>query len=127
MTIFDNIRALYLKTKINTEATTQENITLSKWLSFDNDNIHNISNILPYLFFIEPQHYYYLLWLNTPLKQKVPYLTKSPISEPKVNEIYEKIKHVLDWSDRELELNISLLSKTIMKNQNYWKKELGIK
>ena len=126
---FDTIKCLYLKDKrlMPEVIDTQLCLTLNKWLSFDKNNIQIVKKLIPLVYFIEPRHYFYLLYFNIPRQYKVPFLKKPVKNEEKKNlqyEVYQKIRYVLGWSQRELKINKEILDRTI--DVNYWKKELGV-
>jgi hypothetical protein len=124
---FDIIKGIYKKEKIDlSEINNSLLITLNKWLSYDKDNLESLKNILEYLFEIDPECYFILLYLNIPKKQNVPFLRKIFKIDKKKDELLEKIKYHFDWSDKELEYNMSILKETILKNKKYWKKEFGL-
>jgi len=123
---FDYIKNIYQKNNLKPdEWDMSSNIAVSKWLSKDKDCIHIVKKLLHYLFYLEPINYYYLLYFNLPKKFNIPYFKKIEKEEAKENKVYEKIRYILNWSSRELELNKKILDKVI--DEKYWKKELGIK
>ena len=126
MTLFEIIRVIYSKKKLDIDSDTTTNMTLSKWLSFDRDNLECISKVLLFLFWVKPQHYIYLLWFNIPKKFNVPFLKKpSQENNEEENELFNKIKDVFNWSQREFFLYKPLLNKVILPNQEYWQEKLG--
>ena len=126
MNFFDLITNIYQKNKLTDKVNDGILISINKWLSFDKDNLLPIQKILKYLFYIEPLHFYYLLFFNIPKKFKVPFLRKAKKTEEKEDELVRKIQDFLGWSDRELRLNRKLLELTILKNRRYWGKEFGL-
>jgi hypothetical protein len=125
---FDIIKSLYLKTELKVIPESNLSIALNKWLSLDKDNILTLKRILPYFYYITPEHYYDLLFYSIPQKTKIPFLKKiEKVEEPKENVLFSKIKYVLDWSERELQFNKNILIKLIEPNRTYWEKELGVK
>lgn len=100
-------------------------IALSKWLSFDISNIYILNKIVKYMFFVEPETYYYLLYFNISKKQKIPYLSKIDKIEEKEDELMNKIKETLFWSNREYNYHKDILDKII--NRDYWSQQLGVK
>lgn len=127
MKFFDIIKTIYQKNKVNIEVDTTLCMTLNKWLSFDKDNINIIKNKLNYLFYIEPKHYFYLLFFSIPRKTKIPFFNKIEKDIEKEDKLLNKVKHILNWSEVEIEKNKKILKETIIKNSDYWKKELGVK
>lgn len=126
MNFFDTIRNLYTKNKSIQELNNGILITINKWLSFDKDNIEPIKKTLKYLFFIEPKHYYYLLFFNIPRRTNIPFLKKPKTIDEKTDKLLTKIKEYLGWSNREVKFNYKVLELTVLKNKKYWTKEFGL-
>lgn len=128
---FDYLKAIYLKDKnlCPQEVDIQLNMTLSKWITFDTSNLNYVKSILPYMFYIQPKNYFILLYTSVSKKDTVPFLKKPEgiKTEEKESELHNRLKKLLQWSDREFELNKSILEKTILKDEKYWETELGIK
>jgi len=123
MNLFTYITNIYTKKKDISDIDMSTNIILTKWLSFDVDNLKALKQALPYIFYVEPKHYYYLLYYLITKKNKVPYLKKSNKVEEKTDKLFNKIQQTLNWSNRELAFNKSILDKVI--DVKYWKNELG--
>lgn|SRR3990167_2461549 len=122
--IFDTIKSIYEKTILpEFKYDIQTCLSVSKWIGFDVSNIEKIKNTLSYLFYIEPQHYIFLLYLTLP-KKLVPYLKNPDIKKQKENLLYKKIQNIFDWSDRDLKFHQSLLDRVI--DKKLWSIELGI-
>lgn len=126
--IFEAITAIYKKDPKEMEVNTSICLTLTKWLSYDCDNLEVLSSIFPFIFYLSSQHYYYILWLNIPAKSKVPYLKKySEDKEETESELVKKIQKVLGWSSRELLLHKKIINDVILKDEKKWKERMGIK
>lgn len=125
MTFFDIIKSLYKKEKVDIKEASQFNITLTKWLSYDSNNLPFLKKMVSkeYHTRLNPSHYFILLFLGIK-KGKVPYLGKVEKRKEKDNKLYEKIRYYLKWSKKELETNKGLLD--IVINKQYWKKELAV-
>lgn len=124
---FEIIKKIYLKEElgdINVDISLC--LTVSKYLSYDVDNLPFLKKIVPYIFNINANTYIYLLWLSIPKKSKVPYLKKIDKIEEKKDKLYEEIKEVLDWSTRELKMNKSILDKVILPKKKYWMQKLVV-
>jgi len=123
---FNVIRSLYTK-NTNSETISQELCpTLIKWLSFDKTTIRYLKTLIPFLFYIEPQHFYYLLFFTLP-KSSVPYFKKKDIKkEQEEKKLVEKIQYILNWSDRELQFHKNVIQKLILPNKKYWCEEFGL-
>lgn len=120
----DLLKTIYTKQKICYTNDIGECIALSKSLSKNPDNLKGLSKCINYLFYIDPLHYFYLLYFNIPSKQYIPKSIKFDIDEEKENKLYNKIKYVMNWSDKELKINKRILDKVI--DEKYWNKELAI-
>lgn len=127
MNFFDLLKNVYLKTSDKYEVDRQYCITLSKWLGYDQDNLQSLSEIIPYMFYIAPTHFYYLLYFTVPRKVRTPFLKKVNKVGFTSSPLIEKIRHVLGWSSVEYQKNKSIVDKVIMGNRKYWKKELCVK
>jgi hypothetical protein len=125
---FEIIRKIYLKEDISDIDNTDVSLclTVSKYLSYDSDNLPFLKKIVIYIFNISAENYLYLLWLGIPKKSKVPFLRKIDKIEQKKDKLYEEIQSVLEWSEKELEFNKGILDRVISKNRKFWEKELGI-
>lgn len=124
---FDILNMLYTKKKVQIETDTSLNITLSKWLSYDKDNLVFLKRLLKYQFYLDPKHYFYMLFFNIPKKSKAPFLKKIDKHEEKEDTLLNKVKYILNWSDSDIRKNRIILNETILKNVSYWKKEVGVK
>jgi hypothetical protein len=127
--LFELIECIYNKTTLpeNFNVDTSFCVILSKYLSMDRNNLPFLKKIISYIFNINPNVYIYLLWLSIPKKSKVPFLKKIDKIEKKNDKLYEEIKETLDWSERELEMNRSILDKIILPKKEYWMQKLGVK
>jgi hypothetical protein len=126
--LFEIIRKIYLKEDISNISNIDVSmcLTISKYLSYDPDNLAFLKKIVIYIFNISADNYLYLLWLGIPKKSKVPFLRKIDKIEPKKDKLYEEIRLVLEWSDKELQFNKGILDRVISKNRKFWEKELGV-
>ncbi len=128
MQFFDYIKILYQKNKIEIDINTSLCITITKWLSYDKDNLPFLKKIIPFFYYIEPLHYFYLLFFNIPKKQYVPLLKKiERTNKKKDNLLCTRIQETLQWTKKELEFNMSILEQVILNNSKFWKEELGVK
>lgn len=126
MFISDVINGIYKKSNLShIEPDTQMCITLSKWIGFDSSQLSKLSIILHYLWYIEPKHFFYLLYFT--IDRKSNSFVKKPV-EIKVedNVVHNEIQRLLKWSDREKKLNKSIL-KLAFKDEKHWKMEFGLK
>ena len=125
MNFFDIIKSIYSKNSYTYEIDNGLIITISKWLSFDRKNLTILTNLLQYQMYINPKHFYYLLFFSIP-RGRPPFLKKIAKVDIKENIVYEKIQYVLQWSKRELSRNIVVLDKVIKPKLKYWKTQLGV-
>jgi hypothetical protein len=125
MDLFGLIRTIYEKKGLEEEVSTTDIVLLNRWLSFDRWNIGRVRKVMKYLFFVEPIHYFYLLYFNMPQVGRAPFLKSYKKEKDKEDKVFNKIAYTLDWSNKEFELNKNILNKVI--DKKYWKKELGVK
>ena len=124
--IFNEIKAIYKKQLINTkEVEMFHNIAIIKWLSYDEDNMEILEEVSKYFFYLSPELYLKLLYLCIGKKDQPPFLHKVEKEKSKGNELYDKIKTTLGWTDKDLRLHSELLNKII--EVKYWSQQLGIK
>ena len=126
MNFFDIIRNIYQKKKEIPEFNNGFAIVINKWLSQDKDNISPLKSILKYMFYIEPEHYYFLLFFNIPKKNRVPFFKNKKEKKVEETELVKKIQYILGWSNRELEHSRSMLEATVLTEPSYWKGQLGL-
>ncbi len=123
---FDILKSIYSKSKIDLELDIGMNIALCKWLSYDTDNLPYLARIVPFLYYMAPKRFFYLLYTSIPPKPRTPFLKR--ILKEKVKKegkLYEKIQYVLGWSKKELDYNKPILNKIIKVSE--WKRKLGLK
>jgi len=125
---YDRINSVYTKRKVPViSLETIDIITLNKWLSYDRDNVQVLRSLLDYMFYVEPLHYYYLLFFNIGHKGRPPFLTKIEKDKTKENTVLvDKILYVTGWSNAEFKKYEPLLEATVFSNKKYWKEQLGI-
>lgn len=124
---FDLLKSIYNKNKIKLEEFDNSLlIGLSRTLSKDKENLNSIKKIIDYLFWIEPIHYFYLLYFHIPKKFRFSFI-KTKKEEKKENKLLNEIKNILNWSKREFIFNENILEKVILPNKKYWKEQLGMR
>jgi hypothetical protein len=116
---------LHLNVQQLVQIDTTNCIVLNKWLGFDPRNLKTIEYLIDYLWWIEPEHYYYLLYYWIP-KSTIPKFIKK-VEAVDTDKLHEKICRCLNWSEREFAYNKSILNHTIKTNPEYWKSEFGLK
>ena len=126
MNPYDLYKALFSKQKYNVEGLELgSNIAINQWISLTDDAI-NVSSLMNYFFYLSPKHFYYLLFFHIRYKQ-IPYVKKPKSLDMSNNLLLNKVAYILGWTDRELKLNRAVLKETILKDEAYWKNQLGIK
>ena len=124
---FDILNAIYTKKKIKISPDTQLNLTLCKWLSYDQDNLKALKNILSYQFSISPLHFFYLIYFSVKKKIKAPFLKKIEKTEIKEDKLLNAVQSALGYSNKNMIKNKNVIQTIINKDPKYWGKELGIK
>jgi len=125
LNIFLLIKSIYTKKTLNIEEVeSYHNIAILKWLSYDSSNLATLEEISKYFFYLSPELYLKLIYLSIDKKEQVPFLHKITKETKKENELYNKIRDTLRWTDRELRLYSRLLDKII--EPKYWKQQLGV-
>ena len=124
--MWDIYKAIYQKTKLpEFDYDVGTCIVISNWIAKDTSQTLKVKNILPYLFYIEPKHYIYLLYASITKKYQIPRFPKKKKVKEKDNKVYNRMKDLLGWSDRELKFQSNILDQVV--DQKHWKKEFGIK
>lgn len=121
----DLLNSIYTKEKKAVNYDIGISIALTKTLAKDKDNLEAIKKCVPFLFYLSPLHYFYMLYFNIPKKTYIPKMLKIENEEITENKLYSKIQYVLGWTNRELKLNEKILDRVI--EQETWKKELAVK
>lgn len=123
----DVLKTIYTKEKIEIIDSVGDNIALTRSLSKNTENLKVLKKIDQYLFTIEPLYYFFLLYFLIKKVNYIPRSIKINKKEESSSLLIEKIKTVLGWSNKELNLNKYILEKTILIEEKFWKSELGIK
>ena len=123
--LYDILTNLYEKKKDIPEINDGFSIVVNKWLSWDSINVPYLKRTIKYLFYVEPIHYYYLLFFHLP-KRKFKFIKNRDPKKEDETELIKKIQYVFGWSTNELNKNRRILEQTILKKSNYWKQELGL-
>lgn len=123
---FGILSTLYKKDKANVIDDIGMCIAMTRTLSKDPDNAQALKKAVPFMFYMQPKEYFFLLYCLIPKKNYVPKLFKTEKKEEE-NEILEKIKRIFKWSNKDLVRNRFILEKLVLSNEEYWKGELGIK
>ena len=124
--MFEIYKALYQKTPLpEVEYDMGTCIVMSKWIAKDTSQTSKIHKLLPYMFYIEPKHYIWLLYAHISRKFQLPRFPKKKKDSVKENKVYNRMKELLGWSERELKFQSNILNQVV--DQKYWKSEFGIK
>ncbi len=126
---FDLLKILYTKNKAYSHF---EDVGILFWLNtylaLDRKNLNTIKELAPFLFYVNPRHYFYLLFFSIPYSANPPYLKKPAKTPVKENVVVKRIQSVLGWTNREVRFNYPILEKIFLKDkatEKHWKQELG--
>jgi hypothetical protein len=121
------LKTIYTKELIETTDDIGLCIALTKSLSKDIENLDVLRDVVKYLFYVKPEHYFFLLFFYIPKKSYIPKLVKTAkVKDEKPDVLLDKLQYVLSWSNKELKRNKNILEKTVLQNKKYWKAELGV-
>ena len=123
---YELIKSIYTKSEIRFTGDIGTSIALTKVLSKETGNLHSLRRVVDYLFYLSPQHYFFLLFLTLPRRAYVPKSIKVERTEQKEDKLFLKIKDYFGWTDREYRQYLPLLNKVIEKDRTEWKQKLGI-
>jgi hypothetical protein len=126
MNYIDLLKTVYNKQKLEMCDDIGTCIMLSKTISKDISNNKVIRKVVDYLFYVEPKHYFYLLYFLIPRSNYLPKFVKVEKNEEKENPLVEKIKYVLGWSTKEYNYNSIIIEKLVLCDEKHWKEQLGI-
>ncbi len=124
---FDLLKTIYQKEKLAIAYDTSSILGLNKVLSKEEDNIQVLKKLIPFMFYISAEHFFYLLYFTIPQKAFVPKTFKTEKEEDKENHLIDRIQYTLGWSKRELQYNRRILDLQLINNETYWKQQLGVK
>jgi hypothetical protein len=127
MNPFDYVRSVYTKDgKFKEVDEVWVNIYLNKCLVQDKDNADILARVADYTFYLEPTHYFYLLYILIPKKFNFNVMKTPKKTEEDEDQLEAKIRAVLGYSRKEFELNRKQIESTILKDKEYWNAELGV-
>ena len=111
--IFEVIKSLYLKNKVAYNITTSELMIINKYLLLDTNNLSSLKKIINYIFYLNPNNYYYLLYILLPQKTTVPFLNLKKYSLDKIieNDYTNRLKEVLEVGENDIKYNKPILDK----------------
>lgn len=100
---------------------------LNKCFIQDKDCSEIINRIIEYCFYVSPTHYFYLLYILIPKKFNYNFqYPKKASKDDTEDELVNKLKQFLGWSEKEYQLNKAQIEKEILSNREYWESELGV-
>jgi len=120
---FKLINTLYLKNKLPETTTAEELVIILYYLAQDKKLQDIVSNILNYLFIVNPLHLYYNLYYTIP-QGKVPYFKKIEKITETTDIVTEELIKLMKWNKREVELTKPFIDKLLDKEK--LKMELGL-
>jgi len=121
----DLLNTVYTKQKLAETDDVGYCISLTKTLSKDRDNLPALKEIIPFLFYVEPKHYFYLLYFGIPQKSYIPRTIKFDKEKESESSFLDIIQNLFQYSDREVKIFKEEFNK-INENKKEIKKELGI-
>ena len=125
MNPFELLKALFTKSKPNVQGLELGiNIVINQWLSLMPEQARKVATLVDYFFYINPIHYYYLLYFN--VQGRMNFVKKPKSEDISDNLLLLKVQTITRWTDREMYLNSAVLKETILKNESYWKQQLGV-
>ena len=126
MNLFTDLKSIYNKSKVTTKFDQGSIIVLLKYLSLDKKLIKIIKKLSQFLFFIEPQHMFYLMYLSVHRINYAPFLKYPKKIKKEEDLLAKKIADYLQWSDRELLLNKVFLKEHFLDKRKEWTKKLDL-
>lgn len=121
----DALKTIYTKEKLEVVLDNSTILGLNKVLSKEESNIQALKKIIPFLFYISAENFFYLLYFIIPQRGYVPKTFKTEKEEEKEDKLIDRIQYTLGWSNRELSYNKKILESCI--DRDYWKQKLGCK
>ena len=121
----DLLKTVYSKEKLAVIDDMSDCIAITKTLAKDTDNLKALREVTKYLFLISPRSYFYLLFCHIPKKAYFK-LIKIDKEEEKENKLFNKIKQILQWSDKELLYNKKIIEYITIGKEKEWKANLGL-
>ena len=127
MKLFDVLKTIYTKGRDKPENVDMGMcIVLTKFLSYCPDNKEVLNELIPMMYWIEPQHYFALLYTKIPRKSRMPFYKMSKKDKVEEDKLIKKIQYVMGWSNRELQSNMEILEMYIIDEEDNLKRELAI-
>lgn len=125
MNYLDLLKTVYTKQKLEETNDLGMCIALTKTLSKDKDNLPALKQVIDYLFYVEPIHYFYLLYFYIPQKSFIPRTIKFDKEKKEKDEFSELVQRILEFSDTEMQIHKEEIN-SIIENKKEWKKILGV-
>ena len=99
-------------------------IAIGKTLAKESKFISSLKGFGKYVWYLKGELPYYFLYCIVPYGISS-YSKKLEDKEQEISPVYNRIKEVLGWSNKELRLHTKILNKII--DEKYWKRNMGIK
>lgn len=90
------------------------------------NNAIALSKIVDYCVYIEPTHYFYLLWVFIPQQLNVRYTYPKKQEEIEEDILAKRVRDLLGYSMREYLVNKKQIEASILKDREYWAQQLGV-
>lgn len=121
----DLFLSLYNKNKMNLDRVdTGMMIGLSKWISNDPLNLSWLKKIIQYQFYINPRHYFYMLYFGIRKEyREYPFAGVKKLKKEE-NVFYDKLKYLFNWSEKEFQFNKPILEHLNLRKE--WARKVGL-
>lgn len=130
MSIFDLIKKLYIKKPITYQEIThlevKDCIVMINLLTQDPDNLEILKKAIAYLFNISPVCFYMYLYCQIKQRKQCPFLKIPKRTESNNNEMFQKLKFIMGWGERESQENRKFLENIINFDREHFEEKLGI-
>jgi hypothetical protein len=123
----DALKTIYTKEKLVLVNDTSTILGLNKVLSKEESNIGALKRLIPFLFYVSAETFFYLLYFCIPKRNYVPKTFKTEKEEDKEDKLIDRIQYTLEWSKRELSYNRSIIESCMLTKQDYWRQKLGVR
>ena len=126
MNYLDVLKTIYTKEKLQEVDDVGFCISLTKTLGKDSDNLPALKQVSQYLFYINPLHYFFLLYISIPRKSFIPKLPKIEKIEIEEDPLLKEVQSIFQWSNKETSYYLELMRDIFIPNKKEWEEELGI-
>jgi len=103
-------------------------VLILKWLSMNDKIITHVNYLNKYVYWLEPKHFLSLAWAIIPKYSKAPFIKymKKQEEENLYEELFIKIRKVLEMSDNDFKYCHPYLLKEIENNKKKWFNKFGM-